>query len=185
MGRSRPQPLFRSRLYPLVEPWTAGPGITTSVLRFVLPASAAVASPQAEQSLRGCSALLAPEFPFSVLPNSLREAVEVGSLEADEHWRGRPVPPWRGVPCRFGTLRLFLPNEIDPEQPASFPVLVLVAERDPPGPRPPHVLLGAEFLRHYTLRVVLDYSAIRYVAQGQSGRSSVDVSVPCGYLEKR
>ncbi|MGD9711954.1 MAG: hypothetical protein AB7V46_07820 [Thermomicrobiales bacterium] len=184
MSQADRQPLFRTRLYPFVEAWPAGPGFTVSVIRFLLPASIPTEPTTLGSAGRLCPAVLAPEIPFSILPFSLREAISSGVLDAGELWRGRPVPPWRGVSCRVGHLALRLTNEIDPESPATFNILVLLPDRDPPGPLVNHVLLGTEFLRHYAFRVLISYAAIRYLDADESGRLGVDPSGACGFLEK-
>jgi hypothetical protein len=64
-----------------------------------------------------------------------------------------------------------------------LPLLVLLPERDPAGPRPEHLLLGSQFLTHYGFRVLLDYSQIQYPHEETSRRPRVDSRAICGFLE--
>jgi hypothetical protein len=75
-------------------------------------------------------------------------------------------------------------NQDAADNPFLFRLLVLLPERDPPGPRPEHVLLGTEFLLHYGLQEVLDYSSIQYLEDPSGGQRSIDPSILCGFLEK-
>lgn len=184
MARRRLAPLFRCRLLPVQETWSAGPALTCSVVRAVLLASARVVSAGPEPQLRGCSALIAPEVPYSVVPPAFAGAGDLDLAQPDVAWQGRVSPPWRGVPCRFAVLTLRLLNDLAAGGALVLPTLVLVPDREPPGPRSRHVLLGSEFLEHYGLRVVVDYSAIRFLEQAPAGRRGVDPSVSCGYAEK-
>jgi hypothetical protein len=137
-----------------------------------------------DQGFRGCTALLTPELPYSILPDSVREGGGFQVQGADAFWEGRPVPPWRGIPCRPGFLQLRLNDELVADNPIDFRVLVLVPDRNPSGPRPEHILLGAEFFTHYGLRVTFDYSAIRYLEEVSTRQRRIDSSISCGYLEK-
>jgi hypothetical protein len=75
-------------------------------------------------------------------------------------------------------------NDLSDEEPDTFPVLVLVPDREPSGPPSRHILLGAEFLTHYGLRLVIDYAAIRYLGDTATSQRRLDPSIPCGHLEK-
>jgi len=179
MARAAPPPLLRSRIYPLVEPWAAAPGLVVPVLRFILPAGIG-STGQPEKGFSGSVAVLMPELPFSVLPFAFRDFAAAGTPET---WRTRPVPPWRGVPCSLGTVAIRFPNELVPDEPRTFNALVLVPDREPPGPRLLNVLLGTEFLRHYGMRILISYDAITYSTEEDAERG-VDSSIACGYLEK-
>ena len=92
------------------------------------------------------------------------------------------MPPWRGVTCHFGAVAVRFLNEIEGEGPITLNVLVLVPDREPPGPRLRHVLLGTEFFRHYGFRVLISFDAITFLDDDE--RRGIDASIPCGYLEK-
>jgi hypothetical protein len=147
-------------------------------------ASARVASSDPEPQYRGCSAMITPELPYSVVPPMTAGSGDLDLAAPGAAWQARAAPPWRGVPCRFAVLSLRFLNDLTPGGPVILPALVLVPDREPPGPRSRHVLLGSEFLEHYSLRVIADYSAIRYLEQSPSNRRGVDPSVSCGHLEK-
>lgn len=183
MARARRQPLLRLKLYPFVETWSAGPALTYSLVRFGLPAGIRTVSADADPAYRGCTALASAELPFTIVPRSVVHTGQIETQQPDAPWRTRPAPPWRGVPTRFATISLRFSNEVSPEEPATFPVLAVIAEADPPGPPPRHILLGAEFLTHYALRVVVDYGAVHYLGEEGTARR-IDPSVSCGWLEK-
>lgn len=63
-----------------------------------------------------------------------------------------------------------------------FTTLVLVPDREPPGPPQINILIGSEFLRHYAFRILLSYDSITYIADGSTRR--LDRSVSCGHIEK-
>jgi len=87
------------------------------------------------------------------------------------------------MPCQIGTIQLVLSNEVRGGADMPFSLQVLLPDADPPGPRPDCLYLGEQFLRHYDLRVLLDYSAIRFVPASGSGRRQLDSTVRCGSLE--
>jgi hypothetical protein len=186
MARRARQPLFRLALYPFVDSWPAGPTLSFPVVRFALIASfaadgAPAGGPQGPFHLQ--PALLTPELPYSLLPPALAAAVNLTLPNAPPaEWQGQPMPLWRGVPCRIGHVRLRVINDVT-GQPLDLRLLVLVPDRDPPGPRTNHALLGAEFLTHYGLRASLDYQAISYVPHPTTGQRQIDVSVVAGHLE--
>ena len=74
-------------------------------------------------------------------------------------------------------------NEVARPESMEFGVLVLDPDRDTPGPRADHVLLGTEFLTHYELRVTVDYSSLQPLAD-PTVRRRYDPSIPCGVIEK-
>jgi hypothetical protein len=76
------------------------------------------------------------------------------------------------------------PNQRTEENPFLFRLFAVLPERDPPGPRPEQVLLGSEFLLHYGLRAIVDYSSIQFRDDATSGQRRVDASISCGFLEK-
>jgi hypothetical protein len=184
MARRRRDPLFRTSLYPIVESWVTGPGLTYSVLRFALMASWSITdSEEGLWVLR--PGMIAPELPFSVIPRSLREALQLQPLaELPDAWRSRPVPTWHGIPCRLGSVFMRTVNQQVPAVPLVFRLLVLMPERDSPGPRSDHVVVGSEFLVHYGLRVILDYDRILFAEDAASAQRRLDSSVSCGELEK-
>ncbi len=184
MARRRQRPLFRSPLYPISDTWVTGPGVTCSILRFRLMASWSL-NEVPERGPVLLPGLLVPELPYSVFPHFLQRAAGLQSLsDVPETWRSRPIPPWRGIPCQIGSVFMRCLNQDAADNPFLFRLLVLLPERDPPGPRPEHVLLGTEFLLHYGLQEVLDYSSIQYLEDPSGGQRSIDPSILCGFLEK-
>ena len=79
-----------------------------------------------------------------------------------------PIPSWRGIPCRWGHTEIAFRNYImeDATRPDAwmpFSTLVLLPERDPPGPPARHILLGSQFFLHHSrLRLALRYGDIDY-----------------------
>jgi hypothetical protein len=86
------------------------------------------------------------------------------------------------MPRQVGTVHLFLLNEAQGGEVALFPLVVLLPDGHPPGPRPDCLFLGEQFLMHYDLRVTLDYPAIRYLPD-VPGRRRLDSTGRCGFLE--
>src|SRR5262249_31752382 len=124
MAAPRSRPYFRTTLQAVPDFWVGGPGLLCPVVRFGLwprwgLSGSAPASPQ--RFARIGPAVLAPEAPYSVLPFSLRQAFGVAvDLSAPSEWQGRPVPTWRGVPCRIGVAGLRLANEEPPQGEVDF-----------------------------------------------------------------
>jgi hypothetical protein len=179
MKPSNGSPLFRTLLYPVLSDWNTGMGTTSPVLRFVVMASwsgAARAALISEMNIRLWPALLAPELPYSLMPRALHLALGAPEEDMPPAWRLRSVPAWRGIPCRFRTVTMRVINEVVRPEPTEFRVLVLVPDRDPPGPRLDHVLLGTEFFTHYTLRVTVDYSSLSHLPE-TTARRRYDPSV--------
>jgi hypothetical protein len=123
-------------------------------------------------------------MPLAVLPFSVRQQLNIAcDLSVPASRQGHPVPRWRGVTCRWGTAVLQLEDDRHPEVRLDFPVLALLPDRDPAGPRPEHSLLGAEFLTHYGFRVTFDYSAVHFLPSVTSRLPVPDPLAPCGTLE--
>jgi hypothetical protein len=106
---------------------------------------------------------------FSILPFAVQQNRRI-------HTRPRPgaAPAWRGIPCTFGEADVWF---LDLHQPATmrFPLLFLLPQ-SPANPEPRYPLLGCEFLRHFSLRVVLEYA---HFPPGEVPA----VAVPVGRLE--
>jgi hypothetical protein len=184
---SRSRPLLRAALYPYLDSWVGGPGLSVPVIRFGLWAGwllseHADAPPGIDVAIH--FALLAPEIPYSVLPFSFWEKTRIRVEPVPEApGAARPVPRWRGLPCRFGRSRIRLSSQ-DEDNRIELPILVLFPDQDPPGPRPEVAYLGAEFLVHYSMDVVLRYSSLQYTDPGETAASStIDRTSPAGYLE--
>src|SRR4051812_12806290 len=112
MARRARQPFSRSEVFPVEEPWQASPGLTVPVVRFAVAASVGSVG-QPDSAFVATGAFLAPEVPLSILPYFLRGFATPSSLP--EAWRSRPVPPWRGVPCRFGMVAVRFLNLLEGE----------------------------------------------------------------------
>lgn len=72
--------------------------------------------------------LVATGEPFSVVPPSIREPLNLeikppGFVPADE-------PSWRGIPCRFGRVSIWLPSADAPGKLEQFSLLTLLPEKD-------------------------------------------------------
>ena len=184
---ARTRPYFRRSLHPFPDAWSGGPGLLCSIVRFGLWAGALVEGgdqPGGSESRTALLALLTPEAPYSVLPFFLQNTSHIlTDRSTPAIWQGQPVPRWRGVSCQIGTIQLVLSNEVRGAVDVPFSLQVLLPEADPPGPRPDCLHLGEQFLRHYDLHVLLDYSAIRYVPAAGSGRRQLDSTVRCGSLQ--
>jgi hypothetical protein len=76
-----------------------------------------------------------------------------------------------------------LSNELDPSKPIDLSLVALLPDHDPPGPPAPFALLGTHFLRHYNVRITLDYPGIVYRVDPVSGRQDIDRFSRCGSLE--
>jgi hypothetical protein len=74
-------------------------------------------------------------------------------------------------------------NEAPGDALVDFSLQVLLPDHDPPGPPPEWVILGAQFLTHYNMHVLLDYSAIHYTSDPVSGLRQLDSQARCGHLE--
>jgi hypothetical protein len=150
--------------------------------RWLLPDPAGAA----RRFARAAIAVVSPELPYSVLPFALRQAFGMAiDLTAPPNWQSRPVPAWRGVPCRIGTAVLQLHNVLPTPRELEFTFQALLPDRDPPGPPAQRVLLGSEFLRRFGLRVTLKYLAIRYLIDPATGLRQLDTRTPCGSLSIR
>jgi hypothetical protein len=134
------------------------------------------------ENARMWPALLAPELPYVVMPRALRAAIGNQEENLPSSWGTHPVPPWRGVPCRVSSVVMRVVNEVARPDPMEFRLLVLVPDRDPPGPRTEHVLLGTQFFTHYALRVAIDYSSLRHLDE-RTAKHRYDPSTPCGTIE--
>jgi hypothetical protein len=106
---------------------------------------------------------------FSVLPFTFRQDQRI-------HTSPRPgnAPAWQGVPCTFGEADVWFLHLHQPTT-MRFTLLFLLPERSA-DPEPWLPLLGSEFLRHFSLRVVLEY------ANFPPGEVPA-VAVPVGRLE--
>jgi hypothetical protein len=188
MGRRRrPRSLLQARLYPFLDVWIHGPGLTSSLPRPMLMGSWFVESPQEteDQSPLVRAGVLYPELPFSIMPRSVQQDLGLSPLATPPlGWQGRPIPTWRGIPCRLGSALFRVINDLDPDDPFLFRVFVLLPDREPPGPHIEHVLLGAEFLAHYGLRVVVDYARLASSTTASGSQRKIDESIPWGVLEK-
>ncbi len=182
------RPYLHTPLYPVPDFWAGGPGLLVPILRVGLWVGLPLSQPAdgdagLDHLIR--LAVLNPEMPYSVLPFSVRESVGIRcDLSASANWQGRPIPAWRGIPCRVGHTVLTLHNERTPHT-VDLPLLVLLPDRDPPGPRPEMLYLGMEFLRHYGLRLSVDYGAIQYLPPDETGQRQLDRSIPAGFMQWR
>jgi hypothetical protein len=161
---ARKRALFRAAIYPFVEFWWGGPGLNIPVARFGLwTAFPLVQGSQSEQpAWTVCSSLLVPEIPYSILPYGVCQGFRIAYQdEISPEWQGQPIPRWRGVTCRMGTVQVRLISEVANEPPQVPSLLVLLPDSDPPGPRPDSVLIGSQFPRHYGMSLVVNYSAIQ------------------------
>jgi hypothetical protein len=178
--------MLRAALYPHVDFWVGGPGLSVPVIRFGLWAGwrlSEQATAPAGIDVALHLVLLAPEVPYSVLPYSLQAMGILHEPVSDESWQGRPVPRWRGIPCRIGRSLIRLSDQ-GQNRALELPILVLLPDHDPPGPRPEVAYLGMEFLLHYGMDVVLRYSSFQYVApETPTSTLPIDRASPAGYLE--
>jgi hypothetical protein len=180
---ARARSLFSTVVLPFDDQWIAGPGLTSSVVRFGvwvgLPL-ANVTDPATQQTHATELALIAPEVSYSVLPYTTRQTHGVAlNLLSREQWRDRPVPRWRGIPCELGQVEIRLRSDQTTEW-STFPVLFLLPERAPSGP-PELPVLGCEFLLHYGWQLRVDYRQIQFEEPGTPSRR-IDSSAPCGHL---
>jgi hypothetical protein len=128
-------------------------------------------------------AVLQPEIPFAILPAHLRESHRVlCDPTVAQGWQG-PLPVWHGIPCQVARVVVRFRNPQGEPDPIELPLLVLLPERDPAGPRPEQLLLGSRFLTHYGFRVVLNYSELQYLGEDSAGSPRIDSRVRCGSLE--
>lgn len=187
MSAEAGRPFFRTTLRPILEQETTISGARASVLRSAVwlawPAAELENGSGEAKRILGM-AFVAPELPYSVLPCYLREQVSIAlSQDVPELWHGRPIPSWRGVPCRIGVVGGYFRNEMDETRPFVLPILFLLPERDPPGPRFGHALLGSQFFTQYGMQIVLDYGAVRYRYDPTAGRRGIDLMAACGRIE--
>jgi hypothetical protein len=120
------------------------------------------------------SLLAVEELFFSVLPFTFRDRHRIDA---------RPIsgsaPAWRGIPCTFGVAELWLPSADSPTM-LRLSLQVLLPERVA-DPEPLYPLLGAEFLRRYEPRLVLDFAAFQYDPEAAAS----SLASPVGVLEWR
>ena len=125
-------------------------------------------APSLETSFLGMPTALALELPYTIVPFHAQTA---GNLRWTPLMRPvaspAPEPMWRGIPCVWGQALLWFRNDLrpalHPDAWMPFTVLGLFPDRDPPGPTPPHILLGTQFFLHHSrLRLSLRYGEIEY-----------------------
>jgi hypothetical protein len=91
---------------------------------------------------------------LSVLAPQIRDGLDI-EVTPEPGWN-QPVPPWHGVPCAVGRVRLWLPVHGNlPHRP--FALLVLLPQYDPPDALP-YIFLGVQFLLEYRATLVVDCS---------------------------
>jgi hypothetical protein len=94
---------------------------------------------------------------FSVISPYVRRRIQMIETP-DPTWQG-PTPSWFGIACTVARVEMWLPNQSNLGLLEPFPLLVLLPQRDLPD-APPFVMLGAQFLMEYRVRVELDCALI-------------------------
>jgi hypothetical protein len=95
---------------------------------------------------------------LSVIRPSALKGIDL-EIMPERGWRGH-VLTWRGVPCRLGRVRVWLPIEEGPDVLRPLPLLALFPKEDVED-APPFVQLGTQFLLEHKVQLTLDASSIQ------------------------
>jgi hypothetical protein len=100
--------------------------------------------------------MLATGEPYCVIPYSTRQHLDP-VIKPVPGSKGI-APPWRGAPCSFGRLTIWLPIEDSMVAYRNFSVLALFPSEDV-ADIPPYIFLGTQFLFEHRAETFLGWSA--------------------------